>query len=97
MDRQIDAFKELGANERDVIVDIESGKNLERTGYTALKNNMLRSGDTLIVTSLDRLSRDKGDIKLEMEYFRAHKIRLKILDIPTTLIDPKQLKNQPFI
>ena len=43
MDRQIDAFKELGANERDVIVDIESGKNLERTGYTALKNNMLRS------------------------------------------------------
>lgn len=88
LDRQIDAFKELGANERDVIVDKESGKNLERTGYTALKNNMLRSGDTLIVTSLDRLSRDKGDIKLEMEYFRAHKIRLKILDIPTTLIDP---------
>lgn len=88
LDRQIDAFKELGANERDVIVDKESGKNLERTGYTALKNNMLRSGDTLIVTSLDRLSRDKGDIKLEMEYFREHKIRLKILDIPTTLIDP---------
>lgn len=54
LDRQIDAFKELGANERDVIVDKESGKNLERTGYTALKNNMLRSGDTLIVTSLDR-------------------------------------------
>ena len=32
LDRQIDAFKELGANERDVIVDKESGKNLERTG-----------------------------------------------------------------
>ena len=31
LDRQIDAFKELGANERDVIVDKESGKNLERT------------------------------------------------------------------
>lgn len=87
LDRQIDAFKELGANERDVIVDKESGNNLERTGYTALKNNILRLGDTLIVTSLDRLSRDKGDIKLEMEYFREHKIRLKILDIPTTLID----------
>ena len=88
LDRQIDAFKELGANERNVIVAKESVKNLERTRCTALKNNMLRSGDTLIVTSLDRLSRDKGDIKLEMEYFRAHKIRLKILDIPTTLIDP---------
>ena len=48
LDRQIDAFKELGANERNVIVAKESVKNLERTGCTALKNNMLRSGDTWI-------------------------------------------------
>lgn len=66
LDRQIEALKEFGSNERDVIVDKESDKNLERTGYTALKNNMLRSGEKLVVTSLDRLSRDKGGIKLEM-------------------------------
>lgn len=88
LDRQIIAFKELGADERDIITDKESGKDLERTGYMALKHNMLRPGDTLVVSSLDRLSRNKQDIKSEMEYFRKNKIRVKVLDIPTTMLEP---------
>lgn len=88
LDRQIIAFKKLGADERDIITDKESDKDLERTGYTALKHNMLRPGDTLVVSSLDRLSRNKQDIKAEMEYFRANKIRVKVLDIPTTMLEP---------
>lgn len=88
LDRQIIAFKNMGADERDIITDKESGKDLERTGYTALKHNMLRSGDTLVVSSLDRLSRNKQDIKFEMEYFRKNKIRVKVLDIPTTMLEP---------
>ena len=63
LDRQISAFKELGATDRDIITDKESGKDINRTGYMALKNAMLRSGDTLVVKSLDRLSRNKTDIK----------------------------------
>ena len=51
---------------------------------------MLRSGDTLIVQSLDRLSRNKQDIKLELEYFKTNNIRLKVLDLPTTMIDYPQ-------
>lgn len=87
VNRQIDAFKKQGADDRDIIIDKVSGKNLDRTGYQALKNNLLRDGDTLVVESLDRLSRNKADIKMEMEFFRAHKIRVKVLDIPTTLMD----------
>lgn len=67
-----------------------SGKDIGRPGYQALKTTLLRSGDTLIVTSLDRLSRKKEDIKAELQYFKEHNIRLKILDIPTTLIDPPE-------
>ena len=37
LDRQIAAFTALGAQERDIITDKESGKDLNRTGYTALK------------------------------------------------------------
>ena len=48
---------------------------------------MLRRGDTLIIKSLDRLSRNKADIKKELEYFKANGIRLKVLDLPTTLTD----------
>mgnify|MGYP002622701710 CR=1 FL=1 len=39
--RQISAFKELGASDRDIITDKESGKDLDRVGYQALKNTIL--------------------------------------------------------
>ncbi len=87
LDRQIEAFKNLGADEREIICDKESGKNLERTGYQALKTTMLRSGDTLVVKSLDRLSRNKSDIKEELRYFKDHNIRLKVIDLPTTMME----------
>ena len=90
LDRQISAFKALGATERDIITDKESGKDLERAGYQALKNAILRSGDTLVVKSLDRLSRNKTDIHNELRYFKENGIRVKVIDLPTTMIDLPQ-------
>lgn len=87
LDRQIEAFKNLGADEREIICDKESGKSLERKGYQALKTTILRSGDTLIVKSLDRLSRNKTDIKNELQYFKDNNIRLKVIDLPTTMME----------
>ena len=87
LDRQIEAFKNLGADEREIICDKESGKDLERTGYQALKNAMLRSGDTLVVKSLDRLSRNKSDIKMELQYFKDNNIRVRVIDLPTTMME----------
>ncbi|MBR4878353.1 MAG: recombinase family protein [Clostridia bacterium] len=87
LDRQIAAFKALGATDRDIITDKESGKDLDRKGYQALKNAMLRSGDTLVIKSLDRLSRNKYDIHNELRYFKENGIRLKVIDLPTTMAD----------
>lgn len=87
LDRQIAAFKTLGADERDIITDKESGKDFNRVGYQALKNGMLRQGDTLVIKSLDRLSRNKRDIKTELEWFKDNNIRLKVIDLPTTMMD----------
>lgn len=87
LDRQISAFMALGATERDIITDKESGKNLDRSGYQALKNAMLRRGDTLVIKSLDRLSRNKADIKNELQYFKDNGIRLKVIDLPTTMMN----------
>lgn len=87
LDRQIAAFKAMGAADRDIIVDKASGKDMNRDGYTALKTAMLRRGDTLVIKSLDRLSRNKADIKNELTYFMHNGIRLKVLDIPTTMMD----------
>ncbi len=87
LSRQLAKFKEMGADDRQIITDKESGKDFNRQGYLALKNQLLRSGDTLVVCSIDRLGRNKEQIKQELEYFKANNIRVKILDIPTTLID----------
>ena len=87
LDRQLAAFRSLGASEREIITDKESGKDLDRKGYQALKSTILRSGDTLVIKSLDRLSRNKQDIHNELQFFKDNGIRLKVIDLPTTMMD----------
>ena len=83
-DRQLAALKEYGVADSCIYIDKESGKNLQREQYQILRNAILREGDTLVIKELDRLSRNKSDIKAELEYYRQMKIKVVILDIPTT-------------
>ena len=49
---------------------------------------MLRSGDTLVVKSLDRPSRSKADIHSEPQWFKENNIQfLRYFDLPTTMMD----------
>lgn len=86
-DRQIEALTKIGVPAANIIIDKRSGKDTEREGYQYLKRQVLRRGDTLVIKELDRLSRNKADIKRELEEFKDNGIRVKILDIPTTLTD----------
>ena len=86
LDRQILALKDF-VDEANIIVDKQSGKNLDRQGYQALKGPMgLRTGDTLYIKSLDRLSRNKKDIKNELQWFKDKGVRVMILDLPTSMV-----------
>ena len=86
LDRQLIELKKY-VPESNIVVDKISGKTLHRPGYEALKGALgLRSGDTLVIKSLDRLSRNKADIKKELEWFKSNHIRLMILDLPTTMV-----------
>ena len=86
LDRQLIELKKY-VPEENIVVDKQSGKDLDRPGYQALKGALgLRTGDTLYIKSLDRLSRNKDDIKNELEWFRKNGIRLMILDLPTSMI-----------
>lgn len=93
--RQIEAFKKDGANDHDIITEQQSGKNMDRPEYQAMKMHMLRPGDTLVVMSLDRLGRNKEAIKEELRYYKEHHIRVRILDLPTTNINVPQ--NQEWV
>ena len=55
LDRQIEALKNYGVAERDIITDKQSGKDFNRSGYLALKEKILRCGDTLVIREMDRL------------------------------------------
>ena len=93
-DRQISVLREFGIDERSIVVDKASGRDFNREGYIALKNTLLRSGDTLVIKELDRLGRNKEMIKDELRWFKENNIRIKVLDIPTTLVDCPE---QPWI
>ena len=80
--RQIDALSPLLADERDLFVDKQSGKDFNRPQYQAMKS-MLRSGDTVVVLSLDRLGRNYDQIKDEWKWFADNNIKVKILDMPS--------------
>ena len=87
LDRQIAALRQYVTDERDIITDKESGKDFYSTGYQYLRERLIRPGDTLIVKSLDRLGRNKEQVMEELRHFRADGVRVKILDLPTTMID----------
>ena len=87
LDRQIIALKEY-VPEENIVIDKASGKDLIRPGYQALKGALgLRKGDILYIKSLDRLSRNKDDIKNELQWFKHNGITLKVIDLPTTMVE----------
>ena len=73
--------------DRDVFVDKQTGKNFNRERYIVLKEDVLRPGDHLIITELDRLGRDKISILKNLRELAEKGIKLHILELPTTLIE----------
>ena len=69
-----------------VFADKASGKNFERDEYKRMKA-VVKAGDELFIKELDRLGRNKEEIKEELKWFKEHGATVRILDVPTTLID----------
>lgn len=88
LDRQFEALKAYRSDLKDenIFSDKQSGKNFEREAYQKLKS-VLRKGDELIIKELDRLGRNKEAVKEELKWFKDNGITVRILDVPSTLID----------
>lgn len=76
-----------------IFTDQQTGKNFNRPRYQVLKEDVLRDGDELIITEVDRLGRNKQDTLRELQYFRDNNIRVRILELPTTLMDFSKMDN----
>ena len=63
----------------------------ELFNYKKMKTKIINSGDSLIITNLEQLGEDRIDILSELIYFRDKKIRLIVLNIPSTASDISKL------
>ncbi|WP_028778537.1 recombinase family protein [Shimazuella kribbensis] len=86
LDRQFVAIQPYVTADKYIYSDKASGKDMERDGFQNMLKAM-REGDTLYVKSIDRLGRTKDGIKRYLEYFKKEGIRVKIIDLPTTMQD----------
>lgn len=80
--RQINALKEFGISERDIYIDKISGKSFDRPEYQRLLN-VIRKGDLVVVSSLDRLGRNYTEVQEQWRYITNELgADLKVLDMP---------------
>ena len=85
LDRQLVELKKYVDAEQ-IYTDKASGKDFERDGFKNLMK-ALRKGDTLYIKSIDRLGRNKELIMKYLEQLKNKGVRLKVIDIPTTMKD----------
>ena len=69
--RQIDAFKAVGIDDRYIFIDKCSGNagNLDKREEYQRARAIARKGDTIYLDALDRLGRNTEEIKQEWRYF----------------------------
>lgn len=86
--RQIYVMQKFGISSDHMVIDKQSGKDFKRPGYQRLLK-CLRSGDVLVVKSIDRLGRNYSEILEEWAYLtKVRNIAIVVLDMP--LLDTRR-------
>ena len=84
--RQLAEAEKYGIPAENVFCDKITGRKKDRPEYDRMKS-LLVKGDEVYFKELDRIGRDKCLIKEELEWFRERGILVRILDVPTTLME----------
>lgn len=82
IDRQLVEMYTQGLNDKTIFIDKQSGKDFERDEYQKLKKK-LKSGDLLIIKSIDRLGRNYDMIIDEWRTLvNDMNVDIQVLDMP---------------
>lgn len=84
--RQLAIAEQYGIPEKNIFEDKITGRKKEREDYDYLKE-VVQPGDEIYFKELDRVGRDKTLIKEELEWFKSRGVIVRVLDVPTTLIE----------
>ena len=63
-----------------IFTDQQTGKNFNRPRYQVMKENVLRAGDELIITEVDRLGRNKQETLKELQYYRDNAMARMLME-----------------
>ena len=80
-ERQLQAARDFGIDERDIYIDKMSGKDFNREQYQILKGQ-LRQSDLLVIFSIDRLGRNYDMILSEWRSLIDIGVDIVVLDMP---------------
>lgn len=84
--RQLVVAREYGIPEENIFCDKITGRRKDRPEYDRMKS-LLKRGDEVYFTELDRVGRAKYLIKEELEWFKSQGVIVRVLNIPTTLVE----------
>lgn len=80
-ERQVVAMKEYGVLEKNIFLDKLSGKDFNRPAYKKLLKKV-KSGDLIVIKSIDRLGRDYKEIIDEWHYISDAKgVDIHVIDM----------------
>lgn len=91
LDRQLNAFEDFGVMKQNIFCDKKSGKDFDRKSYLKLLKK-LKTGDLLVIKSIDRLGRDYDSIISEWSKI-VSKIGADILVLDMPLLDTRTKAN----
>lgn len=91
LDRQIVALVHAGAEESNIFIDKQSGKDFNRPAYQNMLDT-IQEGDMILLKSIDRLGRDYSEILEQWRIITKVKgVDIKVLDMP--LLDTSYCKD----
>lgn len=86
--RQMIALRDFGIADKRIFMDKQSGKDFERTNYKRMLRK-IKSGDTIVIKSIDRLGRNYDEILEQWRIITKEKqVAIVVLDMP--LLDTRQ-------
>lgn len=80
--RQLIALKAAGIDDKRIYMDKQSGKDFERANYKRMLRKV-KSGDTIVIKSIDRLGRNYEEILAQWKIItKGKKAAIIVLDMP---------------
>lgn len=86
--RQMIALRDFGIADKRIFMDKQSGKDFERANYKRMLRKV-KSGDTIVIKSIDRLGRNYDEILEQWRIITKEKqVAIVVLDMP--LLDTRR-------